>query len=136
MCHGKPLKEKLNKVVGVKNQQGGGGREGWGQIVVARPSASASLTGRRQKMNSLTAPVFCRRLPAHDAARLVRSFAASALLGPLADKELLHGLPVKGLDELADLVLEDVLVVLEVNRGLVARNLVVLTRVSGRRTGD
>jgi hypothetical protein len=45
MCHGKPLKEKINK--------GGGwvGGVGWvgGQIVVPRPSASALLTGRRQK---------------------------------------------------------------------------------------
>jgi hypothetical protein len=38
---GSHLKEKINK---------GGGAGGWGvQIVVPRPSASASLTGRRQK---------------------------------------------------------------------------------------
>jgi hypothetical protein len=39
MCHGKPLKEKINK----------GGGVGWGANSSPRPLASASLTGRRQK---------------------------------------------------------------------------------------
>jgi hypothetical protein len=41
MCHGKPLKEKINT-------NGGLGGVG-GEIVVPRPSASTSLTGQRQK---------------------------------------------------------------------------------------
>jgi hypothetical protein len=48
MCHGKLFKRKIQQtVVG-----GGGGRVG-GEIVVPRPSASASLTGQRQKCETL-----------------------------------------------------------------------------------
>jgi hypothetical protein len=47
MCHGKQIKRTNQQtVVG----GGGGGRWVGGEIVVPRPLASASLTGRRQKV--------------------------------------------------------------------------------------